>query len=144
MSDALYHAVIVEHDRSPRNEGPLPGATHSATVDNPLCGDVVTMRAIVTGGGETRVIADAKFEARGCALCRAAASMLTSRVIGYTLVQVNQVIDTFEDFVMSGDGDHRRIDLVELEAFAGVQKARARRPCALLPFRALANALGRP
>ena len=48
ISDALYHALIVEHDRSPRNEGPLDGATHVATLDNPLCGDVVTMRAIVT------------------------------------------------------------------------------------------------
>jgi nitrogen fixation NifU-like protein len=144
VSDALYHAVIVEHDRAPRNEGPLPGATHSATLDNPLCGDVVTMRAIVAGEGESATITDAKFEARGCALCRAAASMLTTRVIGYTLVQVDQVIDTFEGFVISSDGDRWKIDLAELEVFAGVKKARARRPCALLPFRALANALGLP
>jgi nitrogen fixation NifU-like protein len=142
--DALYHATIVEHDRSPQNEGPLPGATHEATMDNPLCGDVVTMRVIVAGEGDARAISDVKWQGRGCALCRAAASMLSSRVMSYTFVEVDQVIDTFEGFVISSDGDRWVIDLKELEVFAGVKKARARRKCALLPFHALAKALGLP
>ncbi len=144
MTDALYHATIVEHDRSPRNCGPLPGATHAATMDNPLCGDVVTMRVVVTGEGDAATIADVKWEARGCALCRAAASMLSVRVLGYTLAGVDQVVDTFEGFVVSSDGDRWTIDLADLEVFAGVKKARSRRTCALLPFHALAKALGLP
>ena len=35
----LYRDVIVDHNRSPRNRGPLPGATHRAEGNNPLCGD---------------------------------------------------------------------------------------------------------
>ena len=139
MSDALYHALIVEHDRAPRHHGPLAGATHTATLDNPMCGDVVTMRAIVARDGDEERIVDAKFEARGCALCRAAASMLTSRVIDQPVDEVRALLARFVAFVSSPDDDPQ---LGELVAFAGVKTARSRRTCATLPFRALASALG--
>ena len=74
----LYQALIVEHDRHPHNEGPLPGATHEATIDNPMCGDVVTVRMIVDGD----VVREVAFEGKGCALSRAAASLMTDRVRG--------------------------------------------------------------
>jgi nitrogen fixation NifU-like protein len=136
-TDALYHALIVEHDRSPRNEGPLPDATHAATVDNPLCGDIITMRAIVT---DQRVV-DARFEARGCALCRAAASLLTIRIIGEPVDEVGAVIDTFERFLVGSDADRRTVDLGELVAFEGARSVKSRRTCMTLPFRAIAKAL---
>lgn len=134
MTDALYHALIVEHDRSPRNEGPLDGATNSATLDNPLCGDVVTMHVIV---GER--VERATFEARGCALCRAAASMLTTRVIGHSPGDIAVMVANFEAFVAGGDTSD--MDFGDLVAFRGLQSVRSRRTCATLPFRALANAL---
>jgi nitrogen fixation protein NifU and related proteins len=133
MTDALYHALIVEHDRSPRNEGPLPDATHSATLDNPLCGDTVTIRIVIEG----KRVVDAKFEARGCALCRAAASMMTTRVIGARLDEVHALIVRFDELVGGQEPDA----LGELVAFRGVQSVRSRRTCATLPFRALAKAL---
>jgi nitrogen fixation NifU-like protein len=136
--DTLYNAIIVEHDRTPRNEGPLPDATHAATVDNPMCGDIVTMRAIVH---EQRVV-DAKFEARGCAMCRAAASLLTIRVIGEPVDEVDAVIDTFEGFLIGSDADRKNVDLGDLVALRGAKQVRSRRLCALLPFRALAQAIG--
>ena len=75
MSDALalYQATIVEHDRHPRNHGPLAGADRAATVDNPLCGDVVTIELRLADA----TIAAAGWTGRGCALARAAGSMLT-------------------------------------------------------------------
>ena len=81
MSDvrALYQAVIVDHDRHPRNAGPLASATHHGTADNPLCGDQVTVHVELTADG---VLAAITFEARGCALARAAASIMTERVRG--------------------------------------------------------------
>ena len=41
MSDLreLYQEVIMDHNRSPRNCGPLEGANHKAEGFNPLCGD---------------------------------------------------------------------------------------------------------
>ncbi|HEX7703322.1 MAG TPA: SUF system NifU family Fe-S cluster assembly protein [Kofleriaceae bacterium] len=134
---ALYHDTIVDHDRNPRHEGPLPNATHSATVDNPLCGDVVTMRFVVEDG----VIKDAAFEGRGCALSRASASIATTRAIGQTPEQVLELAGRLGQFLQSAPSDAPPPDLGELEVFGGVRSFKSRRTCACLPFRALTSAL---
>jgi nitrogen fixation NifU-like protein len=140
MSDprALYHATIVDHDRHPRHEGALPGATHSATADNPLCGDVVTSHLVVDGA----TITAASFEARGCALSRAAASMATSRAIGASPDELRALANTFDEFVRSPTDAPAPAVLGELEVFGGVRAFKSRRSCACLVFHALTTALG--
>lgn len=139
--DELYQATIVEHDRAPRHHGPLAGATHAASVDNPLCGDVVTLQVRMSGGA----VAEAGFEARGCALSRAAASILCTMVPGATAEDVRRLTSQFEQLVHGAPDaaiDAAILDeLGELRAFAGVRRFRSRRICALLPFRALQQAL---
>ena len=134
---ALYHETIVDHDRNPRNERPLPNATHQATVDNPLCGDIVTMRFVVENG----IITDAAFEARGCALSRASASIATTRAIGTTPDQLKELGSTLDAFVRSSPEAAAPPILGELEAFGGVRSFKSRRTCACLPFQALTSAL---
>jgi nitrogen fixation protein NifU and related proteins len=138
--DDLYQATILDHDRAPRNRGPLPGATHEATIDNPLCGDVVTVRAQLAGG----VVADIAFEGRGCALSQAAASIMTTMVRGSAPDAARRLAALFEQFVQTAPDAAAPDELGELRAFAGVRRFRARRQCALLPFRALSRALGAP
>ena len=77
LSD-LYQEVILEHSRHPRNFGPSDDANRNARGNNPLCGDRVTVHLKVTDG----VIEDAKFEARGCAISLASASMMTEMLKG--------------------------------------------------------------
>ena len=72
--DELYQATILDHDRAPRNHGALAGATHTATIDNPLCGDVVTVQAQVDGDA----IREIAFDGHGCALSRATKLSSTS------------------------------------------------------------------
>lgn len=138
--DQLYQAIIVEHDRSPRNEGPLAGATHHATADNPLCGDVCTLHVHVEGS----VIRGASFEGRGCALSRAAASILTTMLAGRALAAARSLAADFDAFVQAPAGSAAAGELGELTAFAGVRRFRSRRACATLPFRALLAAIAPP
>lgn len=135
--DELYQATIVDHDRHPRNARALPGATHEATIDNPLCGDVVTLRAIIADGA----IAELAFEAHGCALSRAAASIMTTMVQHRSLHDAQQLAAAFEHCVQSSPEAAIPDELGELRVFAGVRRFRSRRVCALLPFRALRRAL---
>jgi nitrogen fixation NifU-like protein len=128
---SLYPPEIVAHDRAPHREGALPGATHAATLDNPLCGDTVTIAFVA---GET--ITDARFVAKGCALCRAAASMLCDRAAGSTRADLRALVDAFEAFVMGPPDAAAPETLGELAAFAGVRAVKSRRGCATLPFRA--------
>jgi nitrogen fixation NifU-like protein len=136
--DDLYQATILDHDRAPRNRGPLPGATHEATIDNPLCGDVITVRASLAGG----VVADIAFEGRGCALSQAAASIMTTMVRGAEPDAARRLAALFEQFVQTAPDAAAADELGELRAFSGVRRFRARRQCAVLPFRALIQALG--
>ncbi|HEU4726704.1 MAG TPA: SUF system NifU family Fe-S cluster assembly protein [Kofleriaceae bacterium] len=135
--DDLYQATIVEHDRAPRNHGPLPGATHQATADNPLCGDVVTVRAQITDG----VVSEIAFEGRGCALSRAAASIMTTMVRDHTVEDARRLAAAFELCVQSAPDAAIPDELGDLRSFAGVRRFRSRRVCALLPFHALVDAL---
>src|SRR5262245_45192559 len=118
----LYQATIVEHDRAPRNHGSLPGATHAATVDNPLCGDVVTIQAEIADG----VVRDIAFEGRGCALSRAAASIMTTMVRGVASEDVRRLSAAFEHFVHSAPDSAVPDELGDLRAFAGVRLFRSR------------------
>src|SRR4051794_36766127 len=73
-----YGSIIAEHFRRPRNQGPLPEATASAEVVNPLCGDRIRVAVLVDGS----TISEARFVANACAICVAAASLLTEHVRG--------------------------------------------------------------
>jgi len=139
--DSLYQATIVAHDRAPHHAGTLADATHQATVDNPLCGDVVTVQARVVDGC-VRAIA---FEGRGCALSRAAASIMTTMVHDRDVGAARALAARFEQFVTAApDADLGDLgELGDLAAFAGVRRFRSRRICALLPFRALLASLDR-
>lgn len=136
----LYQATIVDHDRHPRNPGPLAGANRTATIDNPLCGDVVTLELRV----DTGVIAAAAWTGRGCALARAAASMLTETLADLDAAAAHARLDAFEAFVQSPPDAPTPPALGELAAFAGVRRFPSRRACALLAVRAARACLADP
>ena len=125
----LYQAVILDHGKTPRNEGRLEDATHEATLTNPLCGDRITLRVAVKADG----IATARFEARGCMIARASASLLTEAVRGRTIADALLLATSVEALVELPP---------ELEALAGAREFPARRAGVTLAWRALTNALG--
>ena len=65
MSDMreLYQDVILDHHKHPRNFGRLANANRRAEGFNPLCGDRVTVYALVDGSD----LNDLSFEGSGCA-----------------------------------------------------------------------------
>ena len=74
----LYQQVILDHNRRPRNFRKIEGASRTAEGFNPLCGDHLTLYLQVDGD----VITDISFEGSGCAISKAAASMMTDAVKG--------------------------------------------------------------
>lgn len=131
----LYQDLVLDHGRSPRNEGPLEGATHEATTTNPLCGDRITVRLRVDGGAVTA----ARFEARGCMIARASASLLTEAVAGRSLERAVELARTLGALVTA---DPAPADVGNLEPLRGVREFPARRSCVLLAWRALEAAAG--
>ena len=137
----LYQEIILAHHRAPHHFGPLPAATHRAKLSNPLCGDEVTISAVVDGG----VVSVCHFLGHGCALCRASASLLTDAIQGqnrHAIEQLSKLVFAFlQDSADSERDDQARADLGDLVALSGVREYPSRRRCATLPWEALHKAL---
>ena len=134
----LYQEVILDHYRSPRNKGALEDATHSITMNNPLCGDVVELLLTVRDGK----IEDARFEGQGCSISLASASMMTDRLRGRSLDQALALDQTFTR-MLRGDAEAAEDeDLGDLRALAGVAKFPVRVKCALLAWNCLEELVG--
>jgi nitrogen fixation NifU-like protein len=135
----LYHDVILDHSRHPRNFGRDPQANRSAKGNNPLCGDRVTVYVAVEGDS----IRAARFEAKGCAICIASASMMTDMVKGKSVADARAAFDRFHDALVRreppAEEDLEALD--KLAALTGVREFPMRVKCATLPWHTLQAAL---
>lgn len=97
MSDltSLYHEVIVDHGKTPRNFGTLDNALHLKGV-NPLCGDQLTLYLKMDGDK----IAEAKFSGQGCAISMASASLMTQALKGKTQSEAQSLFAAFHGLIM--------------------------------------------
>jgi nitrogen fixation NifU-like protein len=82
--DDMYREIILEHYRHPHNAGTLELPDISYEDSNPLCGDRIRIDLKMEGD----VIADVRFQGRGCAISQAAASLLTDEIKGKSLDDV--------------------------------------------------------
>ena len=135
---ALYEEVILDHNRSPRNWGELPGARH-VEGRNPLCGDRISLSVQLDGD----VISDIRFTGEGCAISKASASMMTQAIKGKTMEEAEKLYEGFHNLVTGrvtpAPGDK---SLGSLRAFAGVARFPTRVKCATMAWHALREALG--
>ena len=100
----LYQGVIIEHDRSPRNFRTLAAPTHHAEGRNPLCGDEVAVELKV----QRDAIEDVRFTATGCAVSRAAASIMTQAVKGKSRAEVDQLLPSSTSSSRGSSSPRRR------------------------------------
>lgn len=110
-----YSRPVLDHFRNPRHRGPLPGATISEEGVNSLCGDRVRIELRLDGG----TVAEARFTANACALCVAAASVLTELVTRAPLDEVDTL--TVDDLLRT----------------LGAEVPEGRRNCVRLPLTVL-------
>ncbi|WP_396611047.1 Fe-S cluster assembly sulfur transfer protein SufU [Haloferax sp. S1W] len=85
----MYRQQILDHYKNPRNHGRLEEPTFSHTGENPSCGDTITMDVQLADDGET--IERVAFSGDGCAISQASASMLTQRLPGTTLSELEEM-----------------------------------------------------
>jgi nitrogen fixation NifU-like protein len=135
----LYQSIILDHNRRPKNYGVLAGATRRAEGRNPLCGDEVTVELKV----ENDAIDEVRFTASGCAVSRAAASIMTQAVKGKSRGEVERLFAQFHDLVtgkVKPSVTEARA-MGEMAAFSGVSRFPVRVKCASMPWHTLQKAL---
>lgn len=142
--ESLYSEIILDHYRSPHGAGlrePFDGESHQV---NPLCGDEITLRVAVEGGGPEAVVRDVSYAATGCSISQASASMLHDLVAGETVDRAAQKLAGVRDMLTNRAGSDPDEDLLEdAIAVAGVAKFPARVKCAMLPWAAFTDAMTR-
>jgi nitrogen fixation NifU-like protein len=140
MSDLsdLYQEVILDHNRRPRNFGPLAGATREAKGHNPLCGDRLTLHLKLDGD---RIVA-VSFEGSGCAISKASASLMTDAIKGSTVAEATSLFGKFHTMVTTPiDQGVDAAAVGKLAVLAGVREFPARVKCASLAWHTLIAAL---
>ncbi|GBD33962.1 Zinc-dependent sulfurtransferase SufU [bacterium HR34] len=75
MAD-IYHEVILEHWKNPKNKGKIKNPDFTYEIYNPFCGDKIKIYI----KANKNIIKDVKFEGKGCAISQAGASLLTEKV----------------------------------------------------------------
>jgi nitrogen fixation NifU-like protein len=133
----LYQQLILDHNKRPRNFGPLAGANREAKGVNPLCGDKVTVYLRLEG---ERVV-DVGFDGSGCAISTASASVMTESLKGKSRQDIEALFKRFHSLVVGGAEVSEAQDLGKLVAFSGVKDYPARVKCATLAWHALRAAL---
>ena len=135
--DSLYQEIILDHYKRPHGAGLRDGGDAEVHHVNPTCGDEITLRVHLDGD----VVRDVSYDAQGCSISQASASVLNDLVVGHTVAEGFTTLDAFQE-LMQGKG-HVEPDEDVLEdgiAFAGVAQFPARVKCALLSWMAFKDA----
>ena len=134
----IYQAIILDHNKNPRNARSMSSPTHIATGYNPLCGDEIKVYILINKNH----IFDISFISEGCAISKASASLMTLAVKNENLISVNNKIKEFNNlFNTKKENSINYEALGELIALKGVNKFPARIKCATLAWHTLGSAL---
>ena len=134
----LYQQVILDHNKKPRNFRKLENPDRSAEGFNPLCGDQLTIYVNLADDA----VREIAFEGSGCAISKAAASMMTQAVKGKSKKEIEKLFKEFHSMV-TGELDEESDEnhLGNLKIFAGVREFPVRVKCATLPWHTMHAAL---
>lgn len=128
--DDLYRRVIMDHYKNPRNRGQFEDDSVHVDLNNPTCGDRITLQLKLQDG----VVEAAKFLGEGCSISMASASMMTEAIKGKSLDEALQMADQFSALMQ---GEPAEFEYEDIEALSGVSKFPARIKCATLAWNAL-------
>ena len=123
MNESMYRENILDHYKKPHHRGKLAGASCSGHAINPFCGDDITFYLKIGGKHGVEIVEDASFDGHACAICTAAASMLTDEVRGKSAENA------------------RAASKERVLALLGISPGPTRLKCALLPLKAFKLAL---
>jgi len=127
----LYRRVIMDHYKNPRNRGELNDESISIQLNNPTCGDRISLQLQVEEG---KVI-NARYTGEGCSISMSSASMMTEAVKGKQLDEALELAERFSALMQGKDVEFDELE--DIEALSGVNKFPARIKCATLAWNAL-------
>lgn len=132
----LYQSVIIKHSKHPYNFEKPDTFTGHADVQNPTCGDKMSVYLTKTHDGTT--IQSVHFTAAGCALCVASASIVCRALENTTIKDAQKLMGQCRDFIAGKSTQNIPEDFL---AFAGIEAFPSRVKCAELVFTGIEKSL---
>lgn len=136
MSDDLYQQAIIDLAKRSREQPRLPKPDRTATIDNPLCGDRITLDLALDG----ETVVNVGHKTRGCLLCEASACLIVKHAPGEML----DALEAKAELLVSSFKDADQ-DLTELwpglQTLAPARRYKSRLECVTLPFQGLLRAM---
>ena len=99
LGSNMYRQQILDHYKNPRNYGELEDPDFTHVGENPSCGDTIQMEVRLDDAGET--VEAVRFTGDGCAISMASASMLSERLHGMAVDELD-ALDTDDVTEMLG------------------------------------------
>jgi len=95
----MYRQQILDHYKNPRNYGEMADPDFTHIGENPSCGDTIQVDVKLEDDDET--IETVSFTGDGCAISQAAASLLTKKLPGKSIAELD-AMDTDDVTEMLG------------------------------------------
>ena len=125
--DELYQKQILELARLARNSSDIAHPTHHAKVNNPTCGDSVSIAAVLSGDE----ISQLQIDVKGCALCEAGAGLLVQLATHSSASEVSAWHKKLDAFLQNGITEDVPTELVP---FTPIRAVKNRHKCVKLSF----------
>ena len=137
--DNIYHQIILEHSRDPMNQQKLEHADITTEGVNPFCGDEIKIQVRINGKQQVQQIG---LQGIGCAINKAAGSMLTKLIKGKTLDEIEMLSQTFNSMMYGNNSSKVEFaKLDDLSVLSNVRKSPIRIKCTLLAWDTLENGI---
>ena len=136
----LYQEILLDHYRRPRGAARLDHVPEAKRHENPTCGDSIKVEVV---RDEADRLAAVRFDAIGCAISTASASMMSERLRG---LSAEEARDSAHEFlrIMRGEREVGALDdWGDLASLTGVIRLPLRVKCATLAWHALLDSLPR-
>ncbi|AEV94565.1 Fe-S cluster assembly sulfur transfer protein SufU [Pediococcus claussenii] len=133
MND-LYREVVLDHAQHPHHYGQIGKDSVHFQMENPTCGDVIDVSAIIKDGNVDEI----GFTGTGCTISQASASMMTTVLTNKSVSEARDLILSFSDLITGKEiNDKKEDQLGDASLLASVAEFPARIKCATLAWHAL-------
>jgi len=139
MTDDLYAKELLRWAADVSHAGRLPEPKRTATVNNAMCGDKVTIEFAVD---PTYEVLGCKHETKACVLTQASASIVAAHAAGESFDSIARLKAEVTAMLKEG-GAPPSDKWSAYEIFAPVRDHKSRHTCVLLPLEAAEKALSR-
>ena len=123
---ALYHPLILQHNKAPFHYEKQESLPTQLDAYNPICGDRFQLYLDI----KDQRIEQFHFHGYGCAVSKAATSVMIKHLLGKTIEEAIHICEQYESVLENGDGEE-----ADFLPFAVARQFPGREECAMLSWR---------